>query len=304
MCLLFLYINENAAENEYKLILIDIRDESFDRPTLPAHFWVVNKNIVGGQDAMEGSAGGTWLAMNKDNGRIGVLLNVIQENIDKSPKTRLGRGFIVNDFLSGNRNPEEFTNGMVDMGRKYNGFQIIALQIEETRVIGSYYTNYMSTDAAVDHPPIQLGGGVHSFGSFDNPLIPQPRVGIGRQKFEEVVKKHKNVSTKEELIADLLRVMTDKELDLCLDVPASRYGSRLVYHDIIVLMEETLTETRNSSLNLYPFYRNRSWTIILVDASLNVTYVESSYDEPIITDKTGVKNKRISRKYSFSLWQC
>lgn len=50
MCLLFFKINNDAkTEKEYKLILINVRDEFYARPTLPAHFWEDNPEVIGGK---------------------------------------------------------------------------------------------------------------------------------------------------------------------------------------------------------------------------------------------------------------
>jgi len=47
MCILFVYINNNAADDdEYQLIVAMNRDEFIDRPTLPAHFW--NDHCISG----------------------------------------------------------------------------------------------------------------------------------------------------------------------------------------------------------------------------------------------------------------
>ena len=40
MCILFVYINNDAVdEDEYKVIIALNRDEFIDRPTLPAQLW-------------------------------------------------------------------------------------------------------------------------------------------------------------------------------------------------------------------------------------------------------------------------
>ena len=47
MCILFVYINNNAVDaDEYQLIIAMNRDEFIDRPTLPAHFW--NEHCISG----------------------------------------------------------------------------------------------------------------------------------------------------------------------------------------------------------------------------------------------------------------
>jgi len=48
MCILFVYINNNAVtEDEYQVIIAMNRDEFIDRPTLPAQFW--NEHCISGK---------------------------------------------------------------------------------------------------------------------------------------------------------------------------------------------------------------------------------------------------------------
>ena len=50
MCLLFFTINNDTVnENEYKLILVNVRDEFYSRPTAPANFWIHDPDIIGGK---------------------------------------------------------------------------------------------------------------------------------------------------------------------------------------------------------------------------------------------------------------
>jgi len=47
MCLLFVYVNNNAVDaDEYQVVIAMNRDEFIDRPTLPAHFW--NEHCISG----------------------------------------------------------------------------------------------------------------------------------------------------------------------------------------------------------------------------------------------------------------
>ncbi|ROT62798.1 putative transport and Golgi organization protein 2-like isoform X2 [Penaeus vannamei] len=64
MCLLFVYINSDPKEGDYKLILVNNRDENYNRPTKPARFW--DSGILGGADMFAGREGGTWLGMDSE----------------------------------------------------------------------------------------------------------------------------------------------------------------------------------------------------------------------------------------------
>lgn len=264
MCLLFFQSKNNPSEDEYKLVLVNVRDEFYTRPAHPARFWPENPNIIGGQDALRGRYGGTWFAMNKQNGRIGVLLNILQPN-SELVSSKLGRGFIVNDYLTGGDDHESFLKKLSENGSNYNGFQTIALQVEDRGVSGSYYSNFESiysskrgdSQEGRSSPPVTLSEGIHTFGNSLNPLEPWPKVTYGRKRFEGVMAKHKTTASKEELINDLFDMMFDKtllpvdenmmvqgrgrELDnlrklssLCVEMSDCMYGSRLVVFKVTV----------------------------------------------------------------------
>ena len=49
MCLLFFALNPDPKPDGYKLVLVNVRDEFYARPAKPAHFWLDNETVVGGQ---------------------------------------------------------------------------------------------------------------------------------------------------------------------------------------------------------------------------------------------------------------
>ena len=248
MCLLFFQTKNDPSENEYKLVLLNVRDEFYTRPAHAARFWPENPSIIGGQDNCPGRSGGTWLAMNKETGKIGVLLNILQPNSELLPN-KLGRGFIVTDYVSGEQNHESFLSNLSLSGDKYNGFQTIALEVEKNGVTGSYFSNFIYDNKA--SPVLSLDEGIHTFGNSLNPLEPWPKVTYGRKRFESLMMKHSRTDTKEELIEDLFDMMMyDKTLlpvdqnmrkqgrgreywdnlrrlsSLCVEMPKHKYGSR------------------------------------------------------------------------------
>ena len=52
-------------------VLASNRDENKDRPSLSAHFWADNQDVLGGRDLLQH---GTWLALSK-KGKMGILTN-------------------------------------------------------------------------------------------------------------------------------------------------------------------------------------------------------------------------------------
>lgn len=198
--------------------------------------------VVSGRDLLQGRSGGTWLAMNKANGKIGVLLNILQPNHEIVSSKR-GRGFIVNDFVCGSETCKQYLQRLSEDGDEYNGFQSIVLQIKDKSVEGAYYSNF-----AHEEPEV-IDDGVHGYGNSLNPNEPWPKVTYGRKRFEAVLTKHKTTRTKEQLIDDLFDIMMDRTFlpvdkqmmhqgygreirwlqrlsSLCVEMPEVKYGSR------------------------------------------------------------------------------
>ena len=49
MCILFGFINNDASEDEFSLVLASNRDESYKRPTAPASRWKENCHCISGK---------------------------------------------------------------------------------------------------------------------------------------------------------------------------------------------------------------------------------------------------------------
>lgn len=93
MCMLFVRVCHNPQPGQYRLVLVNIRDEYLTRRSQPVHAWAHNRNIVGGMDIEQGrELGATWLAMNRENGKIGCLLNVLQPLDEVPAGTKQRRG--------------------------------------------------------------------------------------------------------------------------------------------------------------------------------------------------------------------
>ena len=48
MCILFAYINNDAQDGEFQLVLANNRDEFYDRPTAPAARWQHDPACISG----------------------------------------------------------------------------------------------------------------------------------------------------------------------------------------------------------------------------------------------------------------
>ncbi|KAI4322045.1 hypothetical protein L6164_021770 [Bauhinia variegata] len=115
----------------YPFILLQNRDEFFDRPTQPLAWWPGDK-ILGGRDEV---AGGTWLASTRD-ARVAFLTNYREIEKLTVPKSR---GELPIRYLESNKSPREFAEEVLNEADQYNGFNLILADICTKTMV--YVTN-------------------------------------------------------------------------------------------------------------------------------------------------------------------
>jgi len=74
-----------------------------------------------------GKEGGTWLAMKKA-GKIGTLLNIFTD-VPQCPE-KLGRGFLVNEFLLGNLTGYQYGKSLQAKAHLYNPFNFVTIEVQ------------------------------------------------------------------------------------------------------------------------------------------------------------------------------
>ena len=74
-----------------------------------------------------GKEGGTWLALKK-SGKIGTLLNIFTD-IPQTPD-KLGRGFLVNDFLTGCDSGIQYAKCLQSKSHLYNPFNFVTIELQ------------------------------------------------------------------------------------------------------------------------------------------------------------------------------
>lgn len=105
---------------EQPLVLLSNRDEFIQRPTAPLHHWQSGYlPIIAGQDL---TAGGTWLGINPENGRWGVILNFRQVDANAS-NYPISRGQIIIDYLTQKVSPLDFARNLALSD--YAGFNLV-----------------------------------------------------------------------------------------------------------------------------------------------------------------------------------
>ena len=104
------------------LLLLSNRDEFYDRPALPLHWWAADGDgpaVLAGKDLQ---AGGTWLGVNR-SGRLAALTNY---RTPVAARTNTpSRGALVANFLQGGMNAAAYLNTLRGTAQDYNPFNLL-----------------------------------------------------------------------------------------------------------------------------------------------------------------------------------
>jgi uncharacterized protein with NRDE domain len=109
--------------SNFPLVVAANRDESYERPTLPADFWTDHPHILGGRDAVHG---GTWLAIST-SGRFAAVTNLRGSAPDAQKRSR---GELVRDFVLGRESPHQYLERVAMLASEYAGFHLLASDVE------------------------------------------------------------------------------------------------------------------------------------------------------------------------------
>lgn len=124
MCLI---LTSWQSHPHYPLVVLANRDEFYERPTDPMHWWEEHPHILAGRDRADvNGSSGTWMGITK-TGRFAALTNV-RAPTEKNPDSRT-RGEIAADFLKGRQTPEDFINDAERKFQRYNGFNFLSVDL-------------------------------------------------------------------------------------------------------------------------------------------------------------------------------
>ncbi|MEO9483097.1 MAG: NRDE family protein [Ekhidna sp.] len=165
MCLITFAYNVHP---KYKFILAANRDEFYARPTSPVGWWKDHTDIIGGRDLQ---AMGTWMAMNS-NGRFAAVTNF--RDIKNIKADAQSRGDLPVNFLLEGAKPNQYASEVHELGKKYNGFNLIVLDEELVHV-----SNYDDSVQALD-------SGIYG---LSNALLdtPWPKVTRAKNAFSDLI---------------------------------------------------------------------------------------------------------------------
>lgn len=241
MCIVNFHFQNHS---KYKLIVVANRDEFYERPTEPAHYWEDEPNILAGRDLDQM---GTWLGISKE-GKFAAITNYRDPRL---PETgRYSRGEIIRNFLTNNIEPDSFVKELKKDRENYGGYNVI---LGDPSAL-YHYNNVL--DESKD-----INAGTHSLSnhSLDTPW---PKVLKGKTRLNEYVQTNQeivNIDTLFNLVAD--RSMAEDE-----ELPHTGVGLQ---------MERLLSPI----FVKIPNYGTRSSTVVLVDKQNHVTFVERTFQE-------------------------
>ena len=207
-------------DSETPLTMVANRDEFYQRPTLPVHFWEDSSHILGGKDL---EAGGSWLAFSR-KGRFAALTNYRELPI---PTGKKSRGDLVRNFLTDDISPTDYLTSIAQSKNNYAGFNLLI----GTRRELFYYSNKLP-----DNQFKMLSSGVYG---LCNHLLdtPWPKLMSARNRLTTLLQKkaepeqliemmHDNTQAKEELLPDTgIGLESEKLLSSCF-IASDNYGTR------------------------------------------------------------------------------
>ncbi|KAI4497044.1 hypothetical protein M0802_007790 [Mischocyttarus mexicanus] len=254
MCILFIYRNPNADAESYRLILAANRDEYFNRPALPAHYWEKYPMCLGGIDMESGKEGGTWIALSK-NGKVGITLNLSNAS-DKTQISKKGRGTLIKDYITSNDSAECYLEKLHrenQSTQSYNPFNLILINMYTADVY------YLSSSLNSSEPKI-CQDNVLGFGN-SSMECPYKKVEVGKDKFASIVSNVKT-SQQDDIIENLLELLKLKEKHLPdLELQKRSPNNYAKLSSIFVSLDN---------------YGTRTHTILMVNGLNQLTFVEET----------------------------
>lgn len=238
MCLLAFQYDEHP---EYRLVFAGNRDEFYDRPTAAAGYWEDAPHVLAGRDL---KAGGTWMGVTTA-GHWGVVTN-IHDQVEYRKNAR-SRGTLVADYLREEPDPRSYLEHVAANAEQYNGFNLLLGTPDSLY----YFSNRASSVERVEP-------GLH---------------GLSNEQLNSPWPKVKRATSALQRLLDEEAVSTDALLEVLEDrTPAPRDE----------LPDTGLDQEREQALSSIfidgDAYGTRASTVLLIDRSGDVTFVERTFE--------------------------
>mgnify|MGYP001174539472 CR=1 FL=1 len=141
MCIIFVAVEQHQ---DYPLIIAANRDEFYQRPTQPSHWWDAPEAILAGKDLQ---AGGSWMGIHR-NGDIAALTNI--RNPAREQTQARSRGELVINYLSRSTSETLFEQQLSNSREAYNGYNLLYGNVARLQVYNNH-TNRFTPLAAGFH---------------------------------------------------------------------------------------------------------------------------------------------------------
>jgi uncharacterized protein with NRDE domain len=247
MCLILLAVRKHP---KYKLILAANRDEYYERPSEPPHFWEDAPHLLAGRDLV---AAGTWLGITR-KGRIAAVTNY-RDPANVKPDAP-SRGKLVSDFLLRDLDSLSYLDLIRRQKDRYNGFNLIIGNRERI----TWYSN--RSDRVVPLSPGIYGLSNHLLDT------PWPKVVRAKALFEKFLSTGRDLS-----VESLFRLLKDQ---------TAAPDGRLPHTGVPIEWERILSPIFITN----PTYGTRSSSLVLIDEEDRVTFLDKTFNgspEPVST---------------------
>ena len=239
MCIIFVAVEQHK---DYPLIIAANRDEFYQRPTQPSHWWDAPETILAGKDLQ---AGGSWMGVHR-NGDIAALTNI--RNPAREQTQARSRGELVVNYLSRTTSEALFEQQLSDSREAYNGYNLLYGNVTRLQVYNNHTNRFT---------PLAAG-----FHGLSNSALntPWPKVRRGVTRLQEYISS--TTTLNKDALFNLLQDNT----------PAAQHE----LPDTGVPLE---WEQRLSSIFIAsPEYGTRSSTLLLINHRHEITWLEQEYE--------------------------
>lgn len=226
---------------DFPLILAGNRDEFHDRPAAPADFWEEAPEVLAGRDLV---GSGTWLGITR-GGRFAAVSNFRRPS--ELLREGLSRGRLTVDFLRGDSSPAVYLETVAEKGSSYKGFNLLVADQSSF----AYYSNREGVIRVLEP-------GIYG---LSNALLdtPWPKVTKGKASLTALL------------------AAGPPEADRLLDILAdtARAPDEQLPDTGVGLERERLL---SSSFIISPEYGTRASTVLLIDRTGTVDFIERTLD--------------------------
>jgi uncharacterized protein with NRDE domain len=189
MCLLAFAFNHHP---DTSLAVCSNRDEFYQRPTLPMHWWQ-DMPVLAGRDEQQG---GTWMGLSR-NGRFAAVTNFRDFTKPGFHEARpKSRGNLVTDFLCSQASAQDWADSVLEDFDTYGGFNLLIYDGEQLLYLNNFNNQVRS-----------LEPGIYA---LSNHLLdsPWPKVDYARRQLKETLSKR---GSNQQLADDLLGLLEQNQ---------------------------------------------------------------------------------------------